>query len=770
MLNGKRNCKKIRKMKLVTSFVTAMAVSVLGASGELPNKIVNEITAIASAEEIEDDDPGRERLSGALLSKEAMGISSYAVRKMSIDGNSPFMSNTPYFHSDVFAGKNIVHGIDVSKYQPTINWNKVKNAGVDYVIIRVGYRGYGSSGGMGADTHFVQHIEGAIAAGIDVGVYFFSQAITEKEAIEEAEYVLKKIAGYPITMPVVFDFEYATVNGKLGGRLYDANLSKKESTALCMAFCETIENAGYVPMVYANPSLLNNNLDASEISSKYKIWLANYTSMTAYKGTYDFWQYTEKGKVDGISGNVDCNFWYQDPQEAILGVVPNYGSGSNNNQTGGNTGNAGDNQTGDDTENTGDNQIGGNTGNTGDNQTGENTVVPDVPVVEKVVEQVTGVTSTERTDTQLHLAWSPLADVTGYEVYRYNENTGVYELIHVIQTPTISNYMDTDLHPGTSYTYMVRAYSTGDAQEITYGDYSEHFLAATAPKMATGFSSSSKTTTRIRLNWDWAEKVTGYEILRYNEETKQFETIKRLDSATTTWVDMDLEPEKEYDYIMKTYITDNTGTYWSDATQVITVKTKSLPIEPAKVEDFCVSIIRKDKLRLNWKQVEGANGYRIYRYNTQTKEYEKVKTISSGTTLTWVNSNLESAKEYSYIIKAYIKNETNTYWSNETEVITVKTLPEKVEEFYISISRKDKLRLNWKQVKGAEGYRIYRYNTQTKEYEKIKTITSGTTLTWVNSNLDKNTTYKYKIKAYIKVDGSQYEGEYSQVAKGKTQK
>ena len=762
MLNGKRNCKKIRKIKLVTSFATVMAVSVLGASEGLSemsvsvlgaseglsDKIVNEITTIESAEEIEDDDPGRERLSGILIQEEVLGISSYVQNKMSLDGYSPFMPNTPYFHSDVFEGKNVVHGIDVSKYQPTINWNKVAKAGVDYAIIRVGYRGYGASGGMGADTHFVKHIEGAISEGVDVGVYFFSQAITEKEAIQEAEYVLKKIAGYPITMPVVFDFEYATVDGKLGGRLYNAKLTKQQATAICMAFCKTIENAGYVPMVYANPSLLNNNLNASEISSKYKIWLANYTSMTAYKGTYDFWQYTEKGKVDGISGNVDCNFWYQDPQEPILGVIPNYGNGSNNNQTGGNT---------------------GNTGNSGNN-TGNNTQVPDVPVVEKVVEQVTGVTSTERTNTQLNLVWSALTDVTGYEVYRYNENIGAYELIQIIQTPAINTYVDTDLHPGTNYTYMVRAFSVGNTQEITYGDYSEQFLVATAPKTVTGFSSSSKTTTRIRLNWDWEEKVTGYEILRYNVETKQFETIKKLDSATTTWVDTNLEPGKEYEYIIKTYITDSTGTYWSDATEAITVKTKSLPIKVAKVENFYVSIIRKDKLRLNWQQVEGADGYRIYRYNTETKEYEKVKTVTSGTTLTWVNSNLESAKEYSYIIKAYIRNETSTYWSDEVEIITAKTLPKKVEEFYVSISRKDKLRLNWQQVEGADGYCIYRYNVQTDEYEKIKTITSGTTLTWVNSKLEKSTTYQYKIKAYIQLDGTKYEGEYSKVANGKTKK
>ncbi len=661
----------------------------------LPERIINEVTTIANAKEIEDDDPGKERLLDGLLPPEAMGISSYVVRRMSIDGNSPFMENTPYFHSDVFAGRNVVHGIDVSKYQYNIDWPKVAADGVDYAIIRVGYRGYGASGGMGADPYFIKNIEGAILAGIDVGVYFFSQATTVEEAIEEAQYTLDKIAGYPITMPVVFDFEYASVNGKTGGRLYNAKLTKKEATAVCMAFCETIENAGYVPMVYANSVMLNNDVNASEISSKYKIWLANYTSMTSYKGTYDFWQYTSKGKVDGITGKVDCNFWYQDPKETVLGVIPSYGNASNNNQGTGNTGSNGNNQTGENTGNNGNNQTGENTGNNGNNQTGESTEnngnnqtgestgnnennqtgestennennqtgentgnITDVPVEEKVVEQITGITSTERTDTQLHLVWTPLTDATGYEIYRYNATTGIYQLIHVISTSAISTYMDTDLTPGTNYNYVIRAFSIEDTQEVIYGDYSERFSVATAPKMVTGFHSSSKTTTRIRLNWDWAEEVTGYEILRYNIEKKQFETVKILDSATTTWVDTKVKEGTAYDYVIKTYIEDNTGTYWSDPTEAITVKTK-----PAKVEDFSVTIARKDKLRLNWKQVEGADGYRIYRYNTTTKKYEKIKTIGSGDTTTWVNSKLKKNTTYKYKIKAYIQEEDGTRYT-----------------------------------------------------------------------------------------------------------
>ena len=121
-------------------------------------------------------------------------------------GNSPFKSGT-YTHSSVFDGMNIYNGIDVSEHQKTINWNKVKSAGVDFAIIRVAGRGYGS-GNLYEDKYYRQNLQGAIDAGIKVGVYFFSQAVTVKEAEEEADYILSRISGYNITLPVIYDFEF----------------------------------------------------------------------------------------------------------------------------------------------------------------------------------------------------------------------------------------------------------------------------------------------------------------------------------------------------------------------------------------------------------------------------------------------------------------------------------------------------------------------------------------------------------------------------------
>ena len=191
-------------------------------------------------------------------------------------------------------------GIDVSKWNGTIDWNAVKNSGVSYVIIRVGYRG-SSQGALIEDPKFKTNIKGATAAGIKVGVYFFTQAVDEVEAVQEASMVLDRISGYKISYPVFLDVEGS------GGR--GDKIDSATRTAVCKAFCNTIQNAGYTAGVYANKTWLSQKMDASALSA-YKIWLAQYAAAPTYTGRYDLWQYKSNGKVSGISGNVDLNLSY----------------------------------------------------------------------------------------------------------------------------------------------------------------------------------------------------------------------------------------------------------------------------------------------------------------------------------------------------------------------------------------------------------------------------------------------------------------------------
>ena len=217
-----------------------------------------------------------------------------------------------------------VKGIDVSTWQGSIDWSKVKADGISFVIIRAAYRG-STSGGISGDDKFKANIEGAINAGIPVGAYIFSQAINEAEAREEASYLMNLCKGYNISLPLVLDYEYA---GNNEGRLFNAHLSKEAATNVCVAFCNAIREGGFSPMVYANKSMLTNNLYGNEIAKHGQIWLAQYASAPTYNGTYSFWQYSSKGSVNGISGNVDMDYWYKNG--ARYSVTYELNGGKNN--------------------------------------------------------------------------------------------------------------------------------------------------------------------------------------------------------------------------------------------------------------------------------------------------------------------------------------------------------------------------------------------------------------------------------------------------------
>lgn len=189
-------------------------------------------------------------------------------------------------------------GIDVSKWQKDIDWQLVAASGVDFAIIRCGFRG-SVSGQLVEDPYFRKNIEQATANGINVGVYFFTQAITEQEAIEEASMAIQMCQGYEITLPIYIDSENA-VRGRAN------NLDKATRTRCLAAFCETINNSGYTGGVYASKNWYYDNLYA-EALEKYSIWVAQYNTECNYTGKTDLWQYSSKETIAGIIGYVDVN-------------------------------------------------------------------------------------------------------------------------------------------------------------------------------------------------------------------------------------------------------------------------------------------------------------------------------------------------------------------------------------------------------------------------------------------------------------------------------
>ena len=205
--------------------------------------------------------------------------------------------------------KDVAYGIDVSFYNGNINWKKVKNE-VDFAFIRVGYRGYNDAE-IYLDSKAKRNLKKANKYEVPVGVYFYSQAINEEEAEEEAKFVLKNIKNYEISLPVVIDFEYASVDGKDGGRLHDAYLTRKEKTNLINAFCNKVERAGYTPAVYASSYMFKYFINTRKLDSDIMIWVADYNESITYSGDYDFWQFSKSGKCKGVpSEYVDKNYWY----------------------------------------------------------------------------------------------------------------------------------------------------------------------------------------------------------------------------------------------------------------------------------------------------------------------------------------------------------------------------------------------------------------------------------------------------------------------------
>ncbi len=198
------------------------------------------------------------------------------------------------------AGDSVL-GVDVSEHQGKIDWPKVREAGVEFAMIRLGYRGY-TEGGLFPDPYALENLQEARKAGLKVGAYFYSQAITPEEAREEAEYALQILGDQQLDYPLAFDWEYVSEDARTG------NTDARTVTESSIAFCDAVKEAGYTPMVYFNQDL-GSRLFLLEELTGYEFWLAMYHDEMTYPYRVEMWQYTEEGEVPGIPGKVDVNLY-----------------------------------------------------------------------------------------------------------------------------------------------------------------------------------------------------------------------------------------------------------------------------------------------------------------------------------------------------------------------------------------------------------------------------------------------------------------------------
>jgi GH25 family lysozyme M1 (1,4-beta-N-acetylmuramidase) len=214
------------------------------------------------------------------------------------DGRLTWRDGRPVYVAE--DGARSALGVDVSHHQKKIDWARVAADGIDFAMIRVGYRG-AEQGTLKEDTFFRDNITGAAVAGVSVGAYFFSQATSEAEAVQEADYVIDALSGAAVTMPVVFDMEEVA-----GAESRVEGLSPERVTSCARAFCDRVSEAGYMPAIYANTRWFVARMNLADLSD-YGKWLAQYFESPAYPYEFAIWQYTNTGRVDGIEGDVDMN-------------------------------------------------------------------------------------------------------------------------------------------------------------------------------------------------------------------------------------------------------------------------------------------------------------------------------------------------------------------------------------------------------------------------------------------------------------------------------
>ncbi len=584
-----------------------------------------------------------------------------------------------YYHDSRFSGYDVLNGIDVSQWNGVINWTQVKNAGYSFVFIRVSGRGAsgGAKGGrLYTDDRYKTNLEGAIAAGLDVGVYTYTQSITVAEAQQEARFVIDLIKGYNINLPIIYDYEFYP-----NGRLQNAKLSRATATAICNAFCATIEKSGYTAMMYSYKSLLNSNLNPDDITKYYPLWLAIYNDTANYTGDYNYWQYSDSGQVPGINHATDLNYGYMKAPDKVasLTLTPQSDSAISlkwskvvgcygyqvfrlDNDT--NTYK----------------QVallrGASTLTYTDNNLLEGTAY--TYAVRAIHYLHSGsyygafsnkVTSATMGDLQspgkvknLHVAssgsnqvklmWDMQKGVNAYRVYVKTSPTTTWKVLGDTANNYSNFYIHKKLPNGVSYQYCVRSYKTSGGRITNAYPYSDKIYAGTGPAKVSSLKLTSYTDESISLSWSAVSGANGYMLYYYNYNTNQYDLIKKVGSGTKSYTVPGLLACKGYKFMIQAYKTVNSVDYVSDNKELNTTTC------PSQVSNFKYKLFGGYQF-LFWDRQAGATGYKLYIYNTTTNKYTLVTTIEGVDNTTYLGTALTSP--YRYHVVAYKTYGGNTY-------------------------------------------------------------------------------------------------------------
>lgn len=649
-------------------------------------------------------------------------------------------------HQNRFSGVSKVYGIDVSYYQGNIDWKKVKNSGVEFVIIRVGYRGYGSAGTLVEDPKFKTYLDGATKAGLKVGVYFYTQAITTAEAKAEAKFVLDRIKGYSLQMPVYYDIESVDYDT---GRLDSAGLSKAQKTALCTAFCDTIIKSGYSAGVYANYTWLNYYIDGAGLGKKYPIWLAHYTSNTNYDQRMDMWQYSGSGTVSGISAYTDVNVWYSGKLPLYVSDLISVKNTSTSNKF---AWNGAPDATGyevyqgtspsdpnkkkiGDTKNTYFTNSNKSTGTmykymvraysdaSGKRVYGDYSEVFTTCTLPANISKI----SASARGTSVTISWDKVSKATDYIVEHYVN--GAWKQVGT--TSSLSYKVNGITQNGVNK-FRVKARRNYSGVYYNGGYTYVNAEVTDIPSTVTGVRSTSNTSTSNTITWNASTKAEGYEIYQWIGTTDSYKLIGT--TTSTKFTNSKKSSGTMYRYKVRAFNNVDgqriEGAYSSEFT------TCTLPANVS----FSLCSTDVDSITLNWNKVSKATGYQVEMYTNGTW-----KTLSTLSGTSYTASDLSQKTAYRFRVRAIRNYNYINYYGDYTEKdITIRpaNTPEGLSS---SVNTSSSNTITWESVNGVSGYSVYQWIGTTDSYKKL-----GDTAYpyYTNSGKSSGTMYTYRVKAY----------------------
>ena len=586
-----------------------------------------------------------------------------------------------YLTHDVrFNGMGRHYGIDISQWQTTdIDWDAVKEDGVEYVILRVGYRCYGSTGELRVDPCFHENITNAIAHGLKVGAYFYTQAVNAEEARAEADLCAGELKPYNIDLPVYYDIESVDYDT---GRLDSADLSFDEKTALCEAFCDRIQSYGYSSGVYANKNWLTYMINGYSLGQKYHIWIAAYMSdITSYTNTYDTWQYTSLAEIPGIKGTVDTNVRYDmdfAPKDTPSADVDNDHDKMFWNKVDGADGyivygcdNDKDLYEVADVKGTEFKlptpppvkvcltpykDIGG------DRYFGKRT--PLINSFKGIISELTAELTALGKNT---VTWAKVPGAVKYEVY--SDLSGSYKLVST-QTDTTYKVSGKDDLKGCHI--KVKAYSK-EGYEGVMSDALD--LVQNAPYDVPELSVYGS-----RICWGKIDGAQGYTIFGDNGF-----------AADTTDIYYDVDGSEKGTYHVAAYVTDGNKKYYGDSSAKVTVKGVRYPPEGEIILDA-------DDAGLVWNRLSDAAGYIIFKLDANGEAQEIARTREC-------RYDAPDLKGAVYFVRAFNAKNGEEFYSEDSNHLRI-SLPVVTKAKLESLTDAAAV-VSWDEVNGCEEYMVY---------------------------------------------------------------